>query len=243
MTQQDDHTRNTGRDGADGGAGDRRDDDMPAFLVDREPLDNFLFAALLLMGLYSMAMIGLRAYLLSHPLAYTLLIGGYTSATVAGANVSAGNGTAWLYLACTLVGALKFMPIYWLMGRRWGREFIDASLRYMPRVHRFFNRAVKDESTRTKAVVLGLLPLGFAPGPVPALLLNAMAGLLRIGFLLTLAVNVASVALVNGIFMYLGYVYGEQVLDIVDLVNRYLLWITVALIGFAVLSSRRKRVA
>lgn len=212
----------------------------PSFLKDPAPMDKFLFFALMAMGVFSLAMLGLRAWFLSHPLPYSFLIGGYTSATVSGANVSVDNGTWWVYLAASLVGALKFVPIYWLMGKRWGMEFIDMSLQYMPRAHRFFRKAVKKKASTTKAITLGLLPLGFAPGPVPGLVLNAIAGLLKVRFRLVLLLNVLSVLAVNGLFMWLGYTFGDQVLEVVNVVNQYLLWFTLGLIAFAIFSARRK---
>ena len=240
MTQQ----RNSPLDGAGDqpGAGQskRGEPELPSFLKNPAPLDKALFVALMLMGVYSMALIAMRAFLLSHPLAYALMVGGYTSATISGANASVGQGTWWVYLACTLVGALKFVPVYWLMGRRWGMEFIDMSLLYMPRVHRFFKKALTNESGKTKAIILGLLPLGYAPGPVPGTVLNAVAGLLKVGLGAVLALNVLSVLAINGLFMWLGWTFGDQVLDIVEVVNRYLLWITLGLLALMVFQARKK---
>ncbi|MFD5867350.1 hypothetical protein ACFWGD_01880 [Corynebacterium sp. NPDC060344] len=205
-----------------------------------EPLDKVLFVALMAMGVYSMALLAMRAFLLSHPMAYALMVGGYTSATIGGANASVGNGMWWLFLAATLVGALKFMPVYWLMGRRWGMEFIEMSLQYMPRARRFFTKALTKESGKTKATILGLLPLGYAPGPVPGNLLNAIAGLLRVGFWPLLALNVLAVLAVNGLFMWLGFTFGDQILEVVEVVNRYLLWITLGLLALMVFQARKK---
>lgn len=222
--------------------GDGDEPELPSFMKDPAPLDTVLFVALLAMGLFSLAMIPLRAWLLSHPLAYSLLVGGYTSATVAGANASVGNGAWWPYLLASLFGALKFVPLYWLMGRRWGMEFIDMSLQYMPRAHRFFRRAVKNEVGTTRAITLGLLPLGFAPGPVPGTVLNAVAGMLKVGLGLLMAVNVASVLAVNGLFMWLGHTFGEEVLDVVAIVNRYLLWVTLGLLAVVIIRARKRPV-
>lgn len=214
--------------------------ELPGFLTNPGKMDIVLFAALMVMAVYSIAMIPLRAWLLSQPLAYTLLVGGYTSAVVGGANASVGNGVFWVYLLCTVVGAVKFMPVYWLMGRRWGMEFIDMSLQYMPRAHRFFRKALTNESGKTKAIILGLLPLGYAPGPVPGTVLNAVAGLLKVGLGAVLALNVLSVLAINGLFMWLGWTFGDQVLDIVEVVNRYLLWITLGLLALMVFQARKK---
>lgn len=207
-----------------------------------EPMDKLLFGLLMAMGVYSMAMLALRAWLLSHPLAYSLLIGGYTSATVSGANASVGNGDWWLYLAASLVGGLKFVPVYWLMGKRWGMEFIDMSLQYMPRARTFFTKALTKESGKTKAVILGLVPLGYCPGPVPGTVLNAIAGLLKVGLGVVMAINALSVLAVNGLFMWLGHTFGDQVLEVINVVNRYLLWFTIGLLVLVVVKARKKKI-
>ena len=219
---------------------ENRDVELPDFLAHPEPADRVLIFALLGMGIFSLAMIAPRAWFLSHPMVYSLVIGGYTSATISGANVFAGNGHWWLYLGASLIGALKFMPVYWLMGKRWGHDFVEMSLQYMPRARKFFNRALKNETGRSKAITLGLIPLGFMPGPVPANILNAVAGLLKIRFSLTMLVNVLSVLAVNGLFMWLGFTFGDQVLSVVQTVNKYMLWVTLALIAFIIFKARKK---
>ena len=55
-----------------------------------------------------------------------------------------------------------------------------------------------------------------------------------------LALNVLSVLAINGLFMWLGWTFGDQVLDIVEVVNRYLLWITLGLLALMVFQARKK---
>ncbi len=218
----------------------KEEPELPGFLAHPDRMDKILFAALLIMGLWSLVLIPLRAWLLTHPLIYTLMVGGYTSAVVSGANASVGNGHWLVFLLCSVLGAVKFMPVYWAMGRKWGMEFIDMSLQYMPRAHRFFQRAVKSESTKMYAGTLAFIPLGYLPGPVPNTVVNAVAGLLKIRFWIMLVVNVLSILAVNGLFMWLGYTYGDRVLEVVEVVNRYLLWITLGLVGLMVFRAWRQ---
>lgn len=218
----------------------KKEPELPKFLAQPDRTDIILFVALMAMGVFSLSMIPLRAWLMTEPLAYTLLVGGYTSAVVAGANASVGNGVFAVYLLCTIVGAVKFMPVYWLMGRRWGMEFIDMSLQYMPRAHRFFRRAVESESPRTKLWTVAFLPLSYLPGPVPGTVVNAVGGLLRIRFLVMLALNVVSILLVNGVMMWLGHRFGEPVLDVVDVINRYMLWFTLGLLALMFFQAWRR---
>lgn len=205
--------------------------ELPRFLEKPDKVDIWLFVGLFAVVIYGFAMIPLRAYLLSHPLAYTLLVGGYTSAVVSGANASVGNGVWWVYLLCTVFGAVKFMPLYWCMGRRWGMDFIEMSVQYMPRMRKLILRALGSRSRKATLVTCGLVPLGYAPGPVPNNVVNAVLGLLGVSLTAMLALNAASVVLVNGVMMWLGWTFGDEVLDVVQVVNRYLLWVTLALLA------------
>lgn len=218
----------------------KEEPELPKFLTNPEKTDIILFALLMGMAVYSMAMIPLRAWLMTEPLFYSLLVGGYTSAVISGANVSAGNGHFVVYLVCAIIGAIKFMPIYWYMGKRWGMEFIDMSLQYMPRAHRIFQRAVKSKSSRTTAWTLGLIPLGYLPGPIPGTVLNAVAGLLKVGLPLMLLINAVSIVVVNSLMMWLGYSFGDPVLEVVDVINRYMLWFTLGLLALVFFQAWRR---
>lgn len=218
----------------------KEEPELPKFLTNPERTDIILIALLMGMAVYSMAMIPLRAWLLTEPLMYSLLVGGYTSAVISGANVSVGNGHFVVYLLCAIIGAIKFMPVYWFMGKRWGMEFIDMSLQYMPRAHRMFQRAVKSESPRTTVWTLALVPVGYLPGPVPGTIVNAVAGLLKVGFPLMLAINALSIVAVNGLMMWLGYSFGDPVLEVVDVINRYLLWFTLGLLALVFFQAWRR---
>ena len=90
------------------------------------------------------------------------------------------------------------------------------------------------------AGTLAFIPLGYLPGPVPNTVVNAVAGLLKIRFWLMLAVNMLSVLAVNGLFLWLGHTYGDQVLEVVEVVNRYLLWITLGLVALMIFRAWRQ---
>ena len=70
-------------------------------------------------------------------------------------------------------------------------------------------------------------------------MLNAIAGLLRVGFWPLLALNALSVLAANGLFMWLGFTFGDQVLDVVEVINRYLLWITLGLLAVMIFQARK----
>ncbi|MDY5153672.1 membrane protein DedA, SNARE-associated domain [Actinobaculum suis] len=204
---------------------------VPDFLANPQRTDIFLIGMLFVIFVFGIVLIPLRTWLLNHPWAYTLLVGGYTSSVLGGANASVGDGPWWGYWLCTLVGALKFMPFYYWMGRRWGMDFIDLSTQYTPRVQRLARRALA--SRRAQVFTSCLVPVGYCPGPIPTSIVNGLLGFLRQRAWLTALLNICSLLAVNGVFIALGWTFGTEVLAVVQLINKYLLWFTLALIGLA----------
>ncbi|GAB3941062.1 DedA family protein [Corynebacterium tapiri] len=206
-----------------------REPQLPAFLERPTRVDMVLMAGLMFMVVYGFVLIPLRGWLLTHPYAYTILGGGYTSAVVGGANASVGNGSVIGYVALTMLGAIKFQILYYFLGRRWGREFIDMSVSHSPRLKSAADKLV--DGKHASAWTMGLIPLGYCPGPVPNTILNALLGVQRVPFWIFLALNLCSIAVVNGVMGYLGFIYGEPVLHVIKLVDKYLLWVTLALLA------------
>lgn len=215
-----------------------QDAGLPRFLEHPDRIDIFLIVMVFVIAVFSLALIPLRAWLMGHPLGYTLLVGGYTSSVIGGAHASAGQGQWWVYWLCTVVGALKFMPFYFWMGRRWGMDFVDLSVQYTPRVKKLVTRAVA--SSKSRGVTGALIPLGYCPGPVPTTIVNAVFGLLKAPWAAMIALNISSILCVNGVFLALGWAFGDAVLAVVDVVNRYLLWITLALVAVAIFQAARR---
>lgn len=213
---------------------------LPEFLENPKRLDVVLMVLMGVIVVWGFAMVPLRGWLLSHPLAYDLLVGGYTSAVISGAYSSDGQGTWWVYLAANILGAVKWVPIYWLMGLRWGHDFLDLSVQYLPRVRTFLRKYLLERSTQSITITAALVPLSYLPGPVPANIVNAVLGIFRLPWWVVLVLNAASVAVVNGIMMRLGWIYGDQVLAVVEVVNRYLLWITLALLALVFFRAYRQ---
>ena len=77
---------------------------------------------------------------------------------------------------------------------------------------------------------------------MPGTVLNAIAGLLKVGLGVVMAINALSVLAVNGLFMWLGHTFGDQVLEVINVVNRYLLWFTIGLLVLVVVKARKKKI-
>lgn len=205
-----------------------QEEQIPAFISQPDRLDKWIWAYLVAATIFGFAMIPLRVWLLNNPVPYALMVGGYTSSIVGGAESTTGGISAVAIVLMTLVGALKTVPLWWLVGNKWGLEYLRMSVAHSPRLKRWTARL---EHARPgvlgAAIVLSYIP--FVPTIVIA---NLLAGIRRMGFWTVLGLNAFGVLVTNTVFAYLGVTYGEQVISIVEQVNRYAMWVTIALLVF-----------
>lgn len=207
---------------------ENQEEQIPAFISQPDRLDKWIWVYLIAATIFGFAMIPLRVWLLNNPVPYALMVGGYTSSIVGGAESTTGGISAVAIVVMTLVGALKTVPLWWLVGNKWGLEYLRMSVAHSPRLQRWTARL---ENARPgvlgAAIVLSYIP--FVPTIVIA---NLLAGIRRMSFWTVLGLNAFGVLVTNAFFAYLGVTYGEQVISIVEQVNRYAMWITIALLVF-----------
>ncbi len=212
------------------------DPDIPDFIGKPDRIDKLMWAYMVIATVFSFAMMPLRVWLLNHPIAYALMVGGYTSSIVGGAQSTEGGTPAALIVAFTLVGALKAVPLWWLIGRKWGQEYLRMSVANSRRLQRWAVR-LQDAKPATLAAAIVLSYIPFVPTIVIA---NLLAGIRRMGFWFVMGLNAAGVLATNAFFAYLGVRYGEQVISVVEQVNTYALWITVVLLVVMVWSATKQ---
>lgn len=214
-------------------------EEIPEFISSPDRVDKWIWVYLLASTLFSFAMMPLRVWLLSHPMAYALLVGGYTSSIIGGAESTQGGAPAALIVAFTLVGALKSVPLWWLLGRKWGQEYLRMAVANSKRMQRW---SVRLEKARPS--VLGLVIVASYIPFVPTIVIaNLLGGIRRMSLWAVLGLNATGVLITNSIFAYLGIRYGEQVITVVEQVNKYALWVTIALIVLMVWSARKQNKA
>ena len=220
---------------------DGTEEQIPTFISQPDRLDKWIWVYLLAATVFGFAMIPLRVWLLNNPVPYAFMVGGYTSSIVGGAESTTGGASAVAIVLMTLIGALKTVPLWWLVGNKWGLEYLRMSVAHSPRLKRWTARL---EHARPgvlgAAIVLSYIP--FVPTIVIA---NLLAGIRRMGFWMVLGLNAFGVLATNAFFAYLGVTYGEQVISIVEQVNRYAMWVTIALLVFMFwnISKQNKKVA
>ncbi|MCF4007327.1 VTT domain-containing protein [Corynebacterium uropygiale] len=211
-------------------------DNIPSYLRNPGKRDYLILAYILVGLVLSMAFIPLRAWFLNHAEIYALLVGGYTSAVVGGAQSTAGGTPAWAIVAMTLVGSLYLMPQWWLIGRYWGREYLEQMSSQSPSMGRWTRRL---ENLSTPAL-MGATVLSYIPFLPTLIICNLLSGIRKIPLWAVLLINAVGTLLRNSIFAYLGVRYGQEVLQVVSVVNRYALWVTLALVVIMIISIRQK---
>lgn len=211
------------------------DPPTPRFFTHPDRTDKLILLYLTAVTILMFVLMPLRVWLLNNPVPYALLVGGYTSAIVGGAQAAAGGVAAWVVVICALVGALKGVPLWWLIGRKWGVEYLNLMVGNSKRMRRWANR-LDNLRPRTLLAVVFISYIPFMPTLVIA---NLLAGIRGVRFPIFLAVNAAGVLVRNSVFAYLGTQYGEAVIAVVDQVNRYALWITLALVVVTLWSSMK----
>jgi membrane protein DedA with SNARE-associated domain len=137
-----------------------------------------------------------------------------------------GDTALWLVIGAGVIGMIKFDWLFWWAGRRWGakgvRFFVPSE-----RAQRFVAR-VRSWPTW----IMPLLVVAAALPGVPSLLVHLLAGLAGMRLLTFLLANAVGAALVAGLVAGLGYGLGQYAVDVVLAVDRYALWITIAIAVF-----------
>ena len=134
-----------------------------------------------------------------------------------------------------IVGKTKFDWLYWWAGRRWGAKSVRF---FVPtdRAQRFVSRV---RSWPAWAIPL-LLVVSAVPG-VPSVLAFLLAGLAGTRLVTFLVFNTLGAGLLVGLVAGLGYGLGQYAVDAVLAVDRYALWISLAIVVLVSVQAGRKQ--
>jgi membrane protein DedA with SNARE-associated domain len=189
--------------------------------------DLALVAAILAVVGIGLVVRPLKPFLLAtQPVLLEFLTGAPTAIGAAAAFARIGELPLWLVVVAGAVGMVKFDWLTWWAGRQWG-EGIIAMFATSARARRLAGE-LSPRTIRFAVVLAGL------PG-VPSALVFAVAGWtgmrLRTFLLLDLVGAVATTGLVAG----LGYALGQQAVDVVLLVDRYAVVVSLSIVAVTAL--------
>ena len=199
------------------------------------------WAAIVLSGVYYLAILPWRASLVgTHPVISELLNGSTESIVSAGSFARVGHGSLAVAVLAAVPGLCKFDIIYWWAGRLWGEKFIlllsgkhKHGPKYMARVQRWGRWF-----TWPAVVVCPFLP-------IPNAIVYVIAGWAEMRLVTFLILDVIGTLLWVGMLVGLGYALGHRGVVVAHEISKYGLWVTggiLVLVVFSqVRSSRRNR--
>ncbi|MBZ8176637.1 DedA family protein [Corynebacterium sp. 3HC-13] len=210
--------------------------ELPHYFKNPRKIDYVIFGYMALSVAVGLIALPLRVWLINRPEIYALFIGGFTSAVVGGAHSTAGGSPIVLIVALSLVGALWTVPLWWLVGRHWGAEYLAQLTASSSRTRYWVNRLQKLPAPWLLAATI----ISYVPFMPTLVICNILSGIKGIKLWLFLVTNAVGVILRNTFFALLGARFGEEVIEVVNQINRYALWVTLILIGVMFYSAYKK---
>jgi membrane-associated protein len=178
-----------------------------------------------------------RAFLTAdYPVALAAVTGSLSAIGAGAAFARIGEGDLWLVIAAGVFGMVKFDWLFWLAGRRWGEKIIAM---WAP--GEFAQRFVAKVRSWPRWAMPLVVAASALPGiPAPAVFAVAgLSGMRLVPFLLADAVGALAM---TGLVAGLGYGVGQYAVDVVLLVDKYALWITLGLIVLVTVRATMKSV-
>lgn len=193
-----------------------------------------LWIAFSLTGLYSLALLPLRPILIGKlPLLLVGLTGSRSGLVTIGALAALGRAD-WWWVGWILgsISYIKFDPIFFLAGRLWGQGLIEV---FAGRSKRAARGAARAERLGRRFGILAVV-LSYII-PIPSAVIFATLGTAGMRIRTFVAVDLASALALNGLWLYLGHRLGQRAVDVVNVIARYSTWLSLAFIGFIVISA------
>lgn len=187
--------------------------------------DKVLLGFIIGLPLFFLVIFPLRPMLIAKaPLLLSVITGAKTVIAGAGAFAEVESFPLWTAILAGFIGAVKFDWLWWLAGHRWG-ENIVRMVANTPSTYR------KAEWIRNlpQWLLIILVVFGRMPG-VPGSLVWLVAGWSGMRFRTFITANIACALLVSTASASLGWFIGQPAVDLLKLIDKYAIWISLALI-------------
>lgn len=198
------------------------------------------------MGVFGLAMLPLRGWLLGlSPSVLVAFFGSRSGTAALGALASQGKASHWLL--CLLSGVLfsiKFDWIFWWAGKLWGRGMIEVWAGQSPRARKNYERA---ERWAHKLGWLGMF-VAYVPIPLPLMqVIFVLAGSTGMRLRTFLILDVLASAAWLALFFTTGWIVGAPAVALLKYYAKIAGWVGIGLLVFIVGSSmwaqRRRQAA
>lgn len=191
---------------------------------------------------FYMVLLPFRPFLIAKiPTVLALITGARTVIAGAGAFAAVEGRSLTLVILAGLFGMLKFDWLFWLAGKMWG-EGVLRLYATTPAQRRQFEK-IKRMPRWLLYLMLFFSRFPGVPGPIIALI----AGWSRVRFLPYFLVTAAGALVMSIALAALGYVIGQPAVDVLKIVDKYAIFISLALIfglvAWSSIRSNKKRQA
>jgi membrane protein DedA with SNARE-associated domain len=188
-------------------------------------VDKVLLFIVLGVPVIYLALMPARPWILTHaPVLQEFINGAKTSIVAGGAYARVGDLPLTLVVLAGFVGMAKLDWAFWLAGRRWG----DGVVRLFAQNERQLKQIQRLKKIPNWALFLMTL-VSRCPG-VPGTLVWIVAGWSRMRLGLFLVADLIGAALFTTIWTVLGYELGDAAVGVLKLIDKYALWLTIAII-------------
>ena len=188
-------------------------------------LDKVLLVLIIGVPFIYLGLMPFRPWMLVNAPVLQEFINGAKTAIVAGAAYArVGEIPLWLVVFAGFVGMAKLDWAFWLAGRRWG----DGILRLFAQNERQRKRVEKLKRIPGWALFL-MTVIARCPG-IPGTLVYLVAGWTRMRLAPFLIADLLGCLLFTLIWTTLGYQLGEAAVDVLGVIDKYALWLTLAIV-------------
>ncbi len=186
---------------------------------------------------YGVVMLIVRPTLLALDPHILASLGSWSGMVIVGARASVGDPWWPLVYVLGTFGLIKFDWIYWWAGHLWGRNVIEVWSGRSERARKINEWAERfARKYDTLALMLSLIPFVPGRGVIVAVLGEAGTSLRKF-----LTISILTSAVVNAALLAVGVWIGEPAVAAMDAYGKYLLWLSVALLVFVVISAVRQQ--
>ncbi|NYI71639.1 membrane protein DedA with SNARE-associated domain [Naumannella cuiyingiana] len=204
-------------------------------------LDYICMFGIIAAGVYSLALTPFRVWLLTNVPYVLVALSGSGSALV-GIGAAIHIGDTWWPLAAIIgaLSAIKFDWLFWLAGRLWGEGMIDwllggAAKQNAGWLSRTRRKIALWSHRLAQRWAIPMILLTYVPVlPIPSAIVFGALGMggmrLRTFLIIDFLCSLANRAL----YLYLGYRIGLPVLEVLEELNKWSLWIGLGLVAVIV---------
>ncbi|HJE50825.1 MAG TPA: DedA family protein [Tessaracoccus flavescens] len=187
-------------------------------------------------GVFSLALLPIRAWAYANaPDILAMVTGGRTAVAISGALASQGQMPHWpIVLIVASILSLKFDWVYWWAGKLWGRGMIEVWAGQSKRAARNYARAERwAEKLGPWAFLVAYIPI-----PLPLMqVVFVLSGATNMSLKRFLIYDYIASTLWLVLYFYLGWRFGEPIVDVLAAYAKIAMWVALAMVAFIFVST------